>query len=258
MTDQTPKINGQKNGQKTGMIAPLHNVALFNELLDRLMNRQAHLPGIATFHGPSGYGKTFSATFGAHKFRAYYIEVGDSWTRKTFLEKLITEMGEKAYGTIPNMVDQVVDILIGIDRPIILDEFDIVVRKNYVELIREIYNRTHAPIVLIGEERLPMMLQKWERFHNRILDWVPAQPLTREEMRTLSHFYAEVEIADDLLDHVFDVIEGRARRACVNIARINEWARQQGLNKITLKDWGNRPVFIGKAAGRASLSRGRV
>lgn len=239
--------------QNKGMIAPLQNVALFNELLDRVMNRKAHLPGLATFHGPSGYGKTFSSTYGAHKHNAHYIEVGDSWTRKTFLEKLITEMGDTPCGSIPNMVDQIEDILCGIDRPIIIDEFDYVVKKNYVELVREIYNRTHAPMVLIGEERLPIKLQKWERFHNRILDWVPAEPLLETEMRILTRFYAEdVEIADDLLDHVFRVIEGRARRACVNISRINEYAQQQGLSKISLKEWGNRPVYVGKAPMRAS------
>lgn len=241
--------------QNKGMIAPLQNVALFNELLDRVMNRKAHLPGMATFHGPSGYGKTFSATYGAHKHAAHYIEVGDSWTRKTFLEKLITEMGGTPFGSIPNMVDQIDDILCGIDRPIIIDEFDFVVKKNYVELIREIYNRTQAPMVLIGEERLPMMLQKHERFHNRILDWVPAQPLAPSEMQTLAHFYAnDVEIAGDLLDHVFSIIDGRARRACVNISRINEYAKQQGLSKISLKDWGDRPLWVGQAPAR--MTRG--
>lgn len=242
-----------------GMIAPLQNVALFNELVERVMNRPIGLPGLATFHGPSGYGKTFSATYAAHKFKAYYIKVGDSWTRKTFLEKLITEIGEKAYGTIPNMVDQVVDILIGIDRPIIIDEFDTVVDKNYPELIREIHDETDAPIILIGEERLPSKLMKWERIHNRMLDWVAAQPVLREEVNILARYNAaDIEIADDLLDQVFKVSEGCARRVSINLNRIRNVTTGRGLSRMNLKDWGKEELYIGKAAGRTQIRGGRV
>ncbi|WP_339863249.1 ATP-binding protein [Paremcibacter congregatus] len=242
-----------------GMIAPLQNVGLFNELLERVMNRPIHLPGLATFHGPSGYGKTLSATYGAHKHKAYYIQVGESWNRMKFLNALITQLGGTIHGTIPDKVDQIIDILIDIDRPLIIDEFDYVVKKNFVELVREIHDKTNAPIILIGEERLPIKLQKWERFHNRILDWVPAQPISLEEMNVLASFNVrQVEVAPDLLAHVHRVIEGRVRRACVNLAYIEDEARKKGLSKISLKDWGDRPLFIGKASARTNGRGGRV
>lgn len=241
----------EKTTQNKGMIAPLQNVALFNELLERVMNRPINLPGLATFHGPSGYGKSLSATSGAHKYRAYYVEVGSSWTRRKFLDALITELGGVIFGTIPDKVDQIIEILIDIDRPLIIDEFDFVVEKNFVELVREIHDKSHAPIVLIGEERLPIKLQKWERFHNRILDWVAAQPLNLEEMNILAKYNSKsVEISFDLLAHVHRVCEGRVRRACVNIALIEGEARKTGLSKINLKEWADRPLYIGKASNR--------
>ena len=237
-----------------GIIAPIQNVGLFNELLDRVMNRPIHLPGMAIFHGYSGLGKSFSATFGAHKHNAHYVEVGCSWTRKKFLEAVLKELGGQVTGTIPDMVDQIIDILIDIDRPLIIDEFDHIVDKGFVDLVREIHDSTRAPIILIGEERLPQKLTKWERFHNRILDWVPAQPLLREEMNMLARQQCRsCEIADDLLDLVFKVIEGRVRRACVNLALIEEYARKMGKQTMTLADWGDNKLFVGKAPMRERL-----
>tara|TARA_R110002072_G_scaffold302699_1_gene487410 strand:+ start:5260 stop:6003 length:744 start_codon:yes stop_codon:yes gene_type:complete len=234
-----------------GMIAPLPNVALFAELLDRVMNRSIHLPGLAIFYGFSGFGKTWAATYGAHAFRAYYVEAGFSWTRKKFLQAILVELGAQPDGTIPDMVDQLIDVLAKIDRPLIIDEFDYIVEKNYVELIREIHDKSQAPIILIGEERLPKKLVKWERFHNRILDWVPAQPLAVSDMRVLAdHADTDVHIKDDLLKHVHGLINGRTRRAAVNIALIAEKAKLRGLTEISLTEWDDEPLYIGEASAR--------
>jgi type II secretory ATPase GspE/PulE/Tfp pilus assembly ATPase PilB-like protein len=51
-------------------IAKLGNVVLFGEALAAAAMRAQHLPGLVVFHGPSGYGKTFSATYAANVFRA--------------------------------------------------------------------------------------------------------------------------------------------------------------------------------------------
>jgi len=64
-------------------VAPLRNVAALMELLERVMNRTPGLPGMATFHGFSGYGKSFAAMYAANKYRAYLVQekapAGDPW-----------------------------------------------------------------------------------------------------------------------------------------------------------------------------------
>ena len=64
MTEDTTNVNS---------IAPLKNVTLMNALVERVMNRSPGLPGMATFHGFSGYGKTSAATYVAAKHRCYHI-----------------------------------------------------------------------------------------------------------------------------------------------------------------------------------------
>lgn len=230
----------------SGTIAPLRNVVLFDELLDRVVSRRRHLPGMGTFHGFSGLGKTFSATYGAQRHRALYVEVGESWTKAKFCKALLVELGVPPRGTIADMIDVIIAHLVELERPLIVDEFDHVVARGYVETIREIHDKSGAPIVLIGEELLPTKLLPWERFHNRILDWVPAQPTTAEDVAVLARLYVPgVEIGGDLLDHINKKSDGRVRRVIVNLERVREAALLDGLERVDLRLWGDRPLFSG-------------
>lgn len=233
-------------------IAPLRNVQLFSELVQRVVDRQRHLPGIATFHGPSGYGKTFSATFAANKFRAYYVEVGESWTKSKFCKAMLLELGLQPRGTIADMVDMIIGQLVVTDRPIIIDEFDHVVRRGYHETVREIHDKSGAPVVLIGEELLPQVLARGsERFHNRVLDWVPAVPADARDGAQLAKLYApDTPIGADLVEMIVQKADGRTRRICVNLEKVRQTALSEGWEHIDLKTWGDRPLFSGQPPAR--------
>lgn len=235
----------------TGSIAPLTNVSLFAELVERVMARHHNLPSMGAWYGWSGLGKTFAATYGAHKHRAYYLEVGASWTAAKFCKALLTELGKSPRGTIADMVDRIIETLAETRRPLIIDEFDHVVRKGYVEYIREIHDKSGAPIILIGEDLLPDKLRMWERFHGRVLDWVLAQPCDTRDVLALVPIYApDIEIAPDLADLILKRSEGRTRRVCVNIDRVREFAALEGLHRVDLKAWGNQELFTGAAPAR--------
>lgn len=149
-------------------------------------------------------------------------------------------------GTIPEMVKEIVSAMVHLARPLIIDEFDHVVARGYVETVREIHDKSGAPIVLIGEELLPTKLLPWERFHGRILDWVPAQPTTAEDAAVLARLYVPgVEIAADLLDHINRLSEGRVRRVIVNLERVREAALLEGWDRADVAGWGDRPLFSG-------------
>lgn len=249
MSQMPPKINEPG----TGTIAPLQNVALFTDLVQRVVNRPRHLPGLAIFHGFSGYGKTFSATYAANRHRAYYLEVGESWTKRKFCVALLTELGLSPAGTIADMVDQIIEQLVITDRPLIIDEADFIVSRGYHETIREVHDKSGAPIVLIGEEMLPVKLQRFERFHNRVIDWVAAQPADLDDAQALAALYSpDVAIGRDLLELIVTRSDGRVRRICTNIERVRSEARLRGADSIDRAAWGDRPLFTGKPPARRS------
>lgn len=219
-------------------IAPLKNVSLCSFALERAMSRQQHLPGIVEFHGPSGFGKTYAACFAMNEYNAVYVEAKSVWTRKAVLIAIARELGIVPGHTMSDILSQVSERLALSGRPLIIDEMDHIVNQGAVEVIRDIYEGSGSPILLIGEEQLPHKLEKWERFHGRILDFIAAQPADAEDARILAEFYcSRVTLSDDILASLAEAASGSIRRICVNLALIEETALTSGQKVIDLSIW---------------------
>ena len=181
-------------------MAEIANIGLCDLALERALSRTRSLPGLVCFYGPSGFGKTMAAAWVANSRRAYYVQAKSLWNRKHTLKSILTEMGIKPAGTIPEMADQIAEELAASGRPLIIDEMDHLVSAGSVELVRDLYESSQAAILLIGEEMLPTKLKKYERFHGRVLSWVPAQPVTLLDAQKLVQVYSpQVVIADQFL-----------------------------------------------------------
>lgn len=228
----------------------LKNVAQFMALTMRLVDREPHLPGLGVCHGWSGVGKTWASIYAQNKTGAVRVEVGDSWTRRTLLRNILREFGQtvKERWPISDLVDLVVAAL-GDDpkKPLFIDEADKLVDKGMIEIVRELQESSGAPIILIGEEKLPAKLLAHERVHNRVLDWYPAQPCDLDDARELAKaFVPKVRIEDDLLEAIRSSSGGRARRIVVNLAHAAELARNKSLKALDRKAWGDQVFFTGE------------
>jgi len=232
-------------------IAALANVSLCATALDKALNRPIHLPGMIVMYGPSGIGKSFSAAYSANRYQAYYVECKSTWTRKAFLNAILLSMGVAPAATLPEMTDQACEQLALSGKPLIIDEMDHIVEKKAVEIIRDLYEGSQGTILMIGEERLPSKLKSWERFHNRILDWIPAQLADLNDCKALAQLYSEdVDIAEDLLMEMTRVSKGCVRRICVNIEQVRRVALDAGVTSLNLSEWGKRQLYTGEAPKR--------
>lgn len=226
-------------------VALLRNVVRFNQLIDRVQNRGPDLPGMACFYGPSGYGKTTAAVWNANETNAYQVQVKSVWSRKHLAEAITRELGLPPGKTIAIMVDQIAEELMKTGRPLILDEADYLVSPSLIEMIRDIYEGSQAAIILIGEERLPQKLARWERVHGRMLDWVGAQPADLREVGLLAEIYCPgVELDEGLRAAVLQASNASVRRICVNLSLLAEMAKTKGLLSMSTKEW-SRDFFTG-------------
>lgn len=242
LNDNPLQVNG---------VADTANLGLCDVALERAIDRTGSLPGMVCLYGPSGFGKSVAATHVACRRRAYYVQAKSVWTKKHTLTAILHEMGMQKARTIPEMLDQAAEELAVSGRPLIIDEMDHLVDKNAVELIRDLYESSQAPILLIGEEQIPNKLKKWERFHGRVLSWVPAQPVTVEDAIKLVPLYAPaVDVAEDLLSHLVDISGGSVRRVAVNLELINDTAGASGASRIDRAAWGRRELYTGEAPKR--------
>ncbi|BBF84412.1 DNA transposition protein [Aquitalea magnusonii] len=233
--------------------ADITNVDLMHATTLRLLGRPAGSDGMAVLYGPSGFGKTQAATQAYLRHNGYFVRMSDQWTCKTFLQKILIEMDIQPEKTGAAMLDQVAQQLSASSRPLIIDEADYAADKpRLVQLIRDIHDNSYkASIILVGEEALPQKLAKWERFHSRVLDWVPAQPVSLDDARKLVPIYSEdMPVADDLLQLLVDEARGSVRRVGNNLNLIREEGLSEGWDVATLANWGNRTLYTGKAPTR--------
>lgn len=235
-------------------IIPLTNVGLLASAIERAQTRPQGLPGLIVMYGASGLGKTVGAAFAANIYRGYYVECRDTWTKKAFLSAILREMGIPPGRTMAEMAEQVADQLSRSARPLIVDDVQYLLDKAAANVLTDIYNASHGTIVLIGEERVPASMAKKERLHNRVLEWVPAQPATLEDMRLLAtNSYPKLQIHDDLLEDLRRAVRGCLRRIVVNLYHVYSEASAMCLDSVDLALWGKRGWFTGDAPTRRGI-----
>lgn len=238
--------------KREGRWAPLKNVRLTSQALERALGRERNLPGIVVLYGPSGWGKSMAASYCNNKFDGVYVECRSYFTKKTLVEAILKEMGVRPGRTIAEMMEQVASQLDLSRRPLIIDEMDHLVDKNALEIVRDLHEMSRGTFLLVGEEQFPRKLKRRsERFHNRVLVWQPALPASKEDAKELADYYCPgVTIADDLLESIRRGSAGVARVICVNLDAVREHCQKGSLKKIDLDAWGRRSLYTGDAPAR--------
>lgn len=233
--------------------APIKNVALALALVRSVQSRHPSQPNLTVFAGYSGYGKSVSALYCQNKTGATYIEVRDTWTRKKLLLSLLSELGVyQPTGTLSDLEDQVIGLLArDPKRPLIIDEGDLLIKRNLIELVRGIAKASNVPVMLIGEETFPQKLTHvGDRFRDLVLDTKYAQPCDLDDARILAKtLYANLTITDDLLDKAREEGDGRVRRVATSLHNIAQAAASLGVSSIDLGSY---------ESGKGRLSRSRL
>ena len=235
-------------------LLPTRNVGLLMELLARITGRpDANLPGMGTFYGPTGYGKSMAVCAAAIPYKAYYVQMRSLWSRKYLLEMILGQMTMQPGRTMPAMLTQIGRQLALSRRPLIIDEADILLDKGMIEVVRDIYESSQGTVILVGEEALPCKLEQVERVHGRIMDWVAAQPAGLDDTRQFAGRHCPgLTIGDDLLLASVEAAHGSARYVCTNLARVAEFASMRNVTTLN-KAYYTEKLFLGQAPARRKL-----
>ncbi|WJI81501.1 MULTISPECIES: ATP-binding protein [unclassified Mesorhizobium] len=231
---------------KVNRPAPLKNVAAFATLLQTMVERDPKLPGLGAFFSPSGWGKTESAIYGANRYRAAYVECGQFTTARSLLCDILRELGEpNPRGTIEDLKNKAIMVMVSDPRrPLIIDEAHFIAHKRFVDLMRELSDKSGAPVIMIGEENLPRLLEAFERVHNRVLEWLPAVPCDAVDFELLVKNRCNgVTVAPDLAAAILDKTKGNTRRIVINLATVTKVAQLTGATTVDLGAFGGAGVI---------------
>ena len=237
----------QESGQ-TKTLAPLRNVNRLLTLVKRLENRGDGVPGMGCFYGWSGLGKSMAASYCTNAHAAIHVEVKSVWSKNSLCEAILEELGLPAKGTAAKMASQIAEALAMEQVPLIIDEADFLVDKGMIEIVRDIYQMSDVPVILVGEELLPQKLRRWERVHGRIRSWVSAEAADDADFDLLMNIRCPgIVIEATLTEAIKTASIGSARRIVVNLDEVREIAAITGKKTITMADWGDRDFFTGQA-----------
>lgn len=234
-----------------GHVAPTSNIGLVHVTMEALVQRAPGLPGIGTFYGPSGVGKSFGASYASHPggFNGIYVSCRSFETKRSFADQVCKAIGINPRGNIPQVVDEIVQVLALSGRPLIVDEVDHIVESRTLELIRDLHDASNAAVLLIGEEHLPAKLRRHERFDNRVLVWQPAMKCSAADFDLLAKQYAgAIEIDPELKKRVLAETHGITRRVVVNLENIKRWCDRKGTKQAPAT--ADVELYTGMAPGR--------
>ncbi len=220
------------------------NVQRFLSAVRVLNERPAGVEGMAILWGEPGEGKSTTVAFTCNTLDGLFLRANTCWTITSMLADLMVELGQPPARRRAPRMEAAVKTLSEQPRPIFIDEADYLFRQpDMLDTLRDIYDVTGSPMVLIGMEAFARKVQSRSKFARRITQWVEFSGIDAADGRTLADTLCEVKVADDLLAHVHKAARMNIGRMVTGLARIEQFAKINALETVTKKVWENRSLF---------------
>lgn len=170
------------------------NVSRFRKAVQLAEDLEKGQPGFVLAYGRAGRGKTFAAQNYYSERGGVYLSVWEDWTQAAFLQALCFEVkGVRHRSANVNKIS-IVEELEREKRTIFIDEADRLHVKR-LEDLRDIYEATGCPVVLIGEEELIHLVSTRTRLYSRVVEEVKFEPVATEEIIAFGLKAADLSIS---------------------------------------------------------------
>ena len=181
------------------------NVKNFISIMNSLQNKPEGVPRMALVYGEPGLGKSRTALWWAVKNDAVYIRSSNMMSGRWFLEELVEELGESPLYKSSDLFNQAVSQLVQYPRPLIIDEIDYLLSDSKaIETIRDIYDRTEVPIVLIGMNKANKKFIRYRHIYDRFSEILKFEIFSFEEVKNIVQELSEAEIDEAGIKLIFN------------------------------------------------------
>lgn len=211
------------------------NVKNFITLANNLINRGEGVPGMALVYGEPGLGKTKVATWWAANNDAIFVSAIQVSTPRSLLEEIVKEMGEVPLFRSSDLFEQVIKNLIKEPRVLIVDEIDyLTTNKSGIEILRDIHDRTHTPIILIGMRFAKRNLKNYAHLTDRFSEILQFKAFSTDETGLLINGLSEIKFAEETIKYVHQTGFG-FRQIVKLVDKAETIAEANDLTEINLK-----------------------
>ncbi|CCN69752.1 AAA family ATPase [Vibrio nigripulchritudo] len=226
------------------VVAPVKNLLATQIALEMLIQRSYGVPGIGLLHGGSGLGKTTTTTYLYNQVNGIYVSTRAHDTTSSLLQRIVEELGSQPKHRISKNVDFIIEQMSMHERPLFIDEADYLMNdKRMLETIRDLYDGTEVPIVLIGMDQIARRISSHKQFFNRISEWVEFKKADIDDVRVMADSLLEhdIQVDEELLEHLRQATGGELRRITIGLQKIESLAIANDLDLVTLDAWGDQP-----------------
>lgn len=197
-------------------------------------------PRMLLVHGRPGLGKTTAVDWLSNKHRGVYLVASSTWSQRVLLDKLGERLGLTVRPSVrtPAVLDTILTDLEKNRRELlVIDEFDRIAHKApVVELVREIFDISDVPVVMVGMGAVEASLREYPQFNDRIGARVAFRTVDLEDAAKVARELCEVGLSDDLIARVHRKSGGVLRLLVTAIAEVERAAKRDGLTEVGIED----------------------
>lgn len=215
----------------------LRMLAAVKDLIDRPHGTE----GMGLLYGDPGLGKTTAICKIVNLFDGVYLRAMGCWTVTSMLGAICRELGGERKLRRADMVEYIVQQLAENPRPIFIDEADYVVNNQaMIDTLRDIYDFSGCPVILVGMENIARKVQNHGRLARRITQWIEFTGITLDDARNVAHQCCEVIVSADLLNHLHSKAQGNIGRIIIGLTKIENVAKASNVKTINLDLYGEQ------------------
>lgn len=207
--------------------------------------------------GEPGMSKTTTMLKYVASSRATYLRALTTWTPTHLIGALCHSFCVQ-HPIARDRFNNLISALISHNRPIIIDELDLVLDRGprLLELIRDISDSSEQIIILVGMETILQRISRYKQIASRVSAHVQFKPLDIEDTAALCKGLCDLTIAPDLVAEIHRQAAGSARLVTNAIAVVENLGKRNGMDAVNLSamrgqvlcaDWQRRKS-LGSAA----------
>ncbi len=228
-------------------IVEVKNVIRTFDMFSNLLGRSEVTPGVGLIEGPTGFGKSTTTTSMINHLSStgslpVYIRCFALDTPSGFIARIMKELGAEPMYPLRKSVEFIINAMNEQQISLFIDEADhIVGQAKIMETVRDFYDATEQPVILIGMEEIARRISHRKQLFNRISEWVTFKPADIEDVNMFSTELLEdgITVGEDLLDFMRERSGGEVRRILIALEKIERFAQANDFDHVNRKVWGN-------------------
>ena len=233
-------------------IVEVKNLIRTQDMFSNLRTGSEIIPKMSLVHGDSGYGKTTSVTYLTNQLTSFgsqpiFIRCIATDSTSSFLARIMRELGSDLIYPLRKSVDFIIERMNDLQVPLFIDEADhIIGQAKTMETIRDLYDATEQPVVLVGMEQIAKRISHRKQLFNRISEWVEFMPADIEDVNLFATELLEggITVGEDLLDHIRIKSGGEVRRILIALDKIEQFAFSNEIDYVDQERWGDGQLFL--------------